>query len=133
MEDEAERVRALAKGRLHLHGWSPARVHRRNADSVATGSGARVRPCAPRPPSPAETRAAGYETFLVDREVHPDARCARTSPFDDQRAAVIHYDAEGRPERADQLDWRLRERGSAVSYAVPLDGGTARHKDRRTA
>ena len=80
----------------------------------------------------------GYETFLVDRDAHPDLEPLRTDfyLFDDERVVLLHYDDEGhvlRAERADdQLEQRRRERDVALAHAVPLDEYITRHQDRLT-
>jgi hypothetical protein len=83
----------------------------------------------------AESAVLGYETFLVDRDAHPDLEPLRTDfyLFDDERVVLLHYDDEGHVLRAERADeQRRRERDVALAHAVPLDEYITRHQDRLT-
>ncbi|MGH8884472.1 MAG: DUF6879 family protein [Egibacteraceae bacterium] len=75
-----------------------------------------------------ETDAAGAETFIADRDAHPDL-AELTEDFwlyDDEIVAVMNYDDEGHflgAERApdDLLGEYRRRRDLALAHAVPFD------------
>jgi hypothetical protein len=70
--------------------------------------------------------AAGMETYIADRDRHPDLAGLTEDfwMFDEQHVAVMRYDPEGRPltpepgeDPAKYLAWRDR----AMAHASPLD------------
>lgn len=76
---------------------------------------------------------AGQEVYVVDRHVHPDLAGITDDfwLFDDETAAVMHYDHDGRPLQpeaaADAADYWAR-RDLALARAQPLDEWLLAHR-----
>lgn len=69
----------------------------------------------------------GSESFMVDREFHPDLATLTEDfwMFDEQRVAVMHYDDHERFIEAvaptDPVETYIARRDLAMKYAVPFD------------
>lgn len=80
----------------------------------------------------ADNLAAGEEIYIADRDAHPDLATFRADfwLFDDETAAVMHYDEDGRPlepEPGDAPAYRER-RDLALAHALPLKEWFAVHR-----
>lgn len=78
----------------------------------------------------------GKESFMVDRDVHPDLATLTEDfwMFDEQRVAVMRYDElerfVGAEEPTVPLETYIARRDLAMKYAVPFEQWMVEHRDR---
>ena len=78
----------------------------------------------------------GSESFLVDRDAHPDLATLTEDfwMFDEQRVAVMRYDEQERfvevAEPTEPIEVYIARRDLAMKYAVPFEQWMAEHRDR---
>jgi hypothetical protein len=86
----------------------------------------------------ASSTAAGMETYIADRDHHPDLAGLNEDywMFDEQHVAVMTYDPEGRPlgpVPGEDVERYVAWRDVAMARAVPLDAWMRENGDRLSA
>ena len=82
--------------------------------------------------------AAGMETYIADRDRHPDLAGLTKDfwMFDEQHVAVMRYDPQGHPlgpEPGDDVAKYVAGRDAAMTHAVSLDAWLRENGDRLSA